>query len=297
MQKTEKLYTVFGLIIKSEFDLPELTAATGDADVAIVWGEVPTHLETPVEKTPWFQIAGGQFLLSVDGIASYFVENGNRIVIEPYQNSKSEDVRVFLLNTVLAVLLHQRDYLVLHGSAAVVDGKALAIVGPSQTGKTSIALNLYNRGYTLLSDEICAIKIENSRAMIFPGIPQLNVWRDTLAFSGKDPDRYQPIRSGIKKYAVPIHDQFGETSFELENIVFLKHHNLTIFLNESVHGGDRFKQLIQHAYFVEAVTDKVQHFKLCAAIIKYVFLCQVTFNEQPYQVDQITDFMLKELQK
>jgi len=295
MPKTKKIYAAFGLIIKSEIDLPGLIPATGHADVEIVYGEAPAGLETPLAMTPWFQIADGQFLLKVDGVARYYAENGNRIVIEPFQDAENEDVRVFLLNSVLAALLHQRDYLVLHGSAVIVDGKAVAIVGASQTGKTAIALNFYDRGHVLLSDEIAAIKIQNDRAVIFPGIPQLNVWHDTLQLAGKDLESYLPVRKGLNKYIFPVYEQFGAEGISLENLVFLKHHNQTEITKELIQGGSRFRQLMQHAYVLGAVSDKVQHFKICAKIIEQAFFCQLTFHERPYRIDQIADLIIKEL--
>lgn len=295
MKGSSNIYTAFGLIFDSEMELPELIPAAGQADVKIVWGKVPDHLESPIEKTPWLETAAGQYLLRVDGIAGYYAANGNCIIIEPCHEVKHQDVRVFLLNTVLAALLHQRDYLVLHGSAAVVDGKAAAFVGISQAGKTAIALSLYDRGYLLLSDEISAIQVQDGKAILYPGIPQLNAWRDTLKRAGKNVDAYQPIRNGINKYAFPVYDQFGQTGYELGNIVFLQHHNQKKMYKQVIQGGARLKKLIEHACFINTVTDKARHFHICAAIVKQTALFELTFNELTDPVNQITDMILKEL--
>lgn len=295
MKEINKLFTAFGLIIESEIELPELITAKGQAKAAIVWGQVPDQLKTPVEKTPWFEVEAGKFLLTVEGIAKYYVENGNLIVIEPHKDANLEDVRVFLLNTALAALLKQKGYLVVHGAAAVVKGKAVAFVGPSGAGKTSIALNLLDRGYKLLTDEICAIKIQNGKPVIFPSMPQLNVWRDTLLAEGKDVNSCRPIRQGLAKYAVPIENQFAEEAMELSSIVLLTHHNQETILCEAVKGGEKLKRLVMNSYFAETVVDKTQHFKTCAAALK-AYILQVTYNQHPYQVGKITDYILKELQ-
>jgi hypothetical protein len=291
----KKHYTAFGLTFEAEIDLPELMPAAGPADVQIALGKVPGYLEKPKVKTPWYEAFPGRFLLRVDGIAKYYVENGELIVIEPHSAAQPEAIRVFLLHTVLAALLHQRDYLVLHGAVAIVDGKAVALVGYSGVGKTAIALTLYDRGYTILSDEIGAIKLQDGKPVVVPGIPQLNVWRDTLKRADYDVERYQPIRQEIEKYAVPIHDQFSKSAVELGNIVLMKQHNLAANAWEPLKGAAGFEQLMRSAYFVETVANQAQHFKIAAAIMKNTHLGRVTFNDQPYQVDKVTDFILGEL--
>jgi hypothetical protein len=291
----KKHYTAFGLTFEAEINLPELMPAAGPADVRIALGKVCGYLKKPAVKTPWYEVAPGQFLLRVDGIAAYYAENGNRIVIEPHPAAKPEDIRVFLWHTILAALLHQRDYLVLHGATVVVDGKAVALVGYSGVGKTAIALTLYDRGYNLLGDEICAIKLQDGKPVVFSGISQLHVWRDTLKKADKDVQRYRPIRQGIEKYAFPLREQFTQTQVELGNIVLLRQHKLTINEWESLKGAAGYEQMMRNAYFIETVADKAQHFKIGAAIIKNANLGSVTFNDRPYQVGKVTNFILKEL--
>jgi hypothetical protein len=297
MDDKKKHYAAFGLGITSEIDLPELLPAADLANVQIRLGKTPGHLETPEVKTPWYEAAPGRFLLRVDGIAAYYVENGNRIVIEPNPKTRPENIRVFLLNTVLAVLLHQRDYLVLHGAVAVVDGKAVALVGHSGVGKTAIALTLFDRGYEILGDEICAIKLQDGKPVVVPGIPQLNVWRDTLEKAGKDMSNYRPIREGIEKYVFPVKERFGGEPTELGRIVLLATHNRPEIESAPVKGGACFEKLMRNAYCLETAMNKTEHFRISAAVVNQALIRQVTFIQHPYQVDQVTDFILGEVNR
>jgi hypothetical protein len=288
-------YTAFGLNIAASIALPELLPANGQADVQIALGKTPDHLEKPAVKTPWYEACPGRFLLRVDGIAQYYVENGELVVIEPHPAAQPEAIRVFLLHTVLAALLHQRDYLALHGAVAIVDGKAVALVGYSGVGKTAIALTLSDRGYAILSDEIGAIKLQDGKPVAVPGIPQLNVWHDTLKKADKDVHSYQPIRQGIEKYAFPVRGEFGREPVALGNIVLLKQHNLATNEWKSLKGAAGFEQMMRNAYFVETIANQAQHFKIGAAIMQNSHLSRVTFNDRPYQIDKVTDFILGEL--
>jgi hypothetical protein len=285
----------FGLTLESELNLPELLPVTDPADVRITLGKTPDHLETIEVKTPWYEATPGRFLLQVEGSAKYYVENGALIVIEPRPTAQPEVIRVFLLHTVLAALLQQRDYLVVHGAAAVVDGKAVVLVGNSSVGKTAIALTLYDRGYEILGDEIGAIRLQDGKPVVVPGIPQLNVWRDTLKRADHNVEHYQPVRQGIEKYAFPIQKRFGKSPVALGNIVLLKQHNLATNEWEPLKGSTGFEQLLRNVYFVETVANQAQHFKIAAAIMQNTHLGRVTFNDQPYQVDKVTDFILGEL--
>jgi hypothetical protein len=295
MEKMKKTYSVFGLVIESELELTELLPATGQADVQIMVGKAPDRLGNPQVKTPWYEAAPGRFLLRVEGSAKYYVENGELIIIEPHPAAQPEAIRVFLLHTVLAALLQQRDYLVVHGAAAVVDGKAVVLVGNSSVGKTAIALTLFDRGYEILGDEIGAITLQDGKPVVVPGIPQLNVWRDTLKRADHAVERYQPIRQGIEKYAVPIRERFGKAPVGLENIVLLRQHNLATTEREPLKGAAGFEQMLRNAYFVETVANQARHFMIGAAIMQNTHLRRVTFNDQPYQVDKVTDFILGEL--
>ena len=121
---TKAFWSAFGLAFESGMELPEMNQVTGvPADIEIAPGKVPRHVENAFYACPWYEAAENQFLIRVPGIASFHVENGNRIVAEGSDGASSEDVRVFLLNTVLPALLLQRGMVALHGAAAVINGQ------------------------------------------------------------------------------------------------------------------------------------------------------------------------------
>ena len=65
-------------------------------------------------------------------------------------------------NSVLGVplghLLQNNDFQVLHGSAVTENSLGFSFIGKSGIGKSSIALSLINKGFKLLTEDLCIIK-------------------------------------------------------------------------------------------------------------------------------------------
>ncbi len=68
-----------------------------------------------------------------------------------------------------AALLH--GYEVLHASAVVWEGGAIALVGPSRAGKTSVALELCRRGASFLADDVLVLERAGTLLLAHPGTP------------------------------------------------------------------------------------------------------------------------------
>jgi hypothetical protein len=64
-----------------------------------------------------------------------------------------------------------RELEVLHASAVVIDGGAVAFLGRSGSGKTSLALGLCERGATFLADDVLALERVDDQLLGHPGTP------------------------------------------------------------------------------------------------------------------------------
>ncbi len=79
----------------------------------------------------------------------------------------------------LAATLHGLE--LFHASAVAFDGRAIAFVAPSGTGKTSLALALVARGAALVTDDVLALEPAGIGVLAYPGVPLTNVAADQLA--------------------------------------------------------------------------------------------------------------------
>lgn len=138
-------------------------------------------------------------VLSWNEIGAFVVRNGNEIVISPAPNVEDQLLRTFLLGPVLAVLLRQRGFLVLHASAVTTDRHVLLFMGGSGWGKSTMAAALCDQGYQLLSDDVTAIDMTTGLPTVIPGYPQIKLWPDSARALGRDPELLPKLHIGGDK--------------------------------------------------------------------------------------------------
>ena len=247
MSADHRLYTAYGLAIRSEIRLPLPPApAESDAQVSIRMGAVPETLGAIREMRRAWQAAPGMFLLTVDGVGRYLVRQGREIIVEPACED-AEGVITFLLGSVLAACLKQRGILTLHASAIATNDGAVLFAGHSGRGKSTLLAALLERGHTMLSDDVTGIVQDGQNGLLaLPAYPCLRLWRDAveaLGWSGRTRGR---VREGMEKFLAPV-ERVGE-ALPVRAVFVLRYHSLKDFQIERASQGAAFRQLLQRIY-------------------------------------------------
>lgn len=213
MTTTSGLYRVFGLDVQAEIALPELAAAPDAAaldrttDVTIRIGDAPRP-PGAVAIAEGVAADAGRFWMDVPDVARIVVRSGREIVVDPVPGADALVIRAFLLGSALGALLHQRGLLPLHASAVRMGGGAVAFLGASGAGKSTIALHLADRGvgrgHATLSDDICALEIVDGATLLHPGPRRMKLWPGSLAATGRDPVGLAPVLPMLDKYQLPL---------------------------------------------------------------------------------------------
>jgi len=168
---TRPFYTAYGLDIASALALPELAleaAAEGRAawpgaapDVTIEMGAAlaPGSFEAACESLRADRELGE---LAWRGVGRFRLQRGRWVRAEPQAGVAQETLRAFLLGPVLATLLFQRGFLVLHASAVALPEAsgawgAVAFLGRSGEGKSTMAACLHARGCPIVADDYIAV--------------------------------------------------------------------------------------------------------------------------------------------
>ncbi len=292
-------YHIFGLHITSAIPLPVPLISDPppelERDVVIAYGKVPDALTNPKAKAARAQATPGEFLLRIDGVARYYVQDGRRITIMPEAGAGDDDILIFLMGSAMGALLHQRNVLVLHAGAIVVDGESVIFSGPSGIGKSTLVAGFHQRGYPFLADDACAITTANGRPAVIPGFPYLKLWGDCLKKLNTDKDVLKSVRrdKDLGKYFLPI-EGFQNVPVPLKSIFALETTNTDKMEITVAKGREKIGLLIDSTYrvrYLKGLGGNKNHFKQCAAVAAQAAVYRTVRPNKGFSLKELMDLV------
>lgn len=175
-------------------------APYAEPDVFIRLAKVPAELEGAGYQDSILSVADGSLLLDIKGVARYLIRDGREIIIDICPNAEEGDVATFAFGSALGTLLYQRGILALHGSAVRTSKGAVIFSGEKGAGKSTLASALCVRGWEFMSDDVCAVHLENGTPVLYPGLSRAKLANDSYSqIYGHSPEEL-PISPILKKY-------------------------------------------------------------------------------------------------
>ncbi|MBO9712258.1 hypothetical protein [Sphingomonas sp.] len=290
-------YRLFGLTLASSIALPELPAAPegATAEVRIALGEV---LDPPgAERMLGLRAAAGIGFLEAPGVR-YRVENGSRITVDAEAGTPAQNIRLFLLGSAMAALLHQRGTLPLHANAIETDRGAILFSGKSGAGKSTLAAAFLDRGHRLLADDVSAITRTPRGHQVQPGVPRIRLWRDAVERSGRDTGDLDAAFEGMDKYVVPVGAGRSPEALPLRAIFVLADAGEAGISLRRLPAGEAIQALVANTYrgvYVPLVGDSERHFGSCVAIAREVPVFELRRPWDPAGIEAIVDHVLGRL--
>lgn len=198
---TERAYSVFGGILRSELPMAELPPGTvpatpewrlrvvaGAADHApgellgsdTVFGET---LVRGYRRPDGYSLVfddTGRFDVSADGASITWHQPGPDVI---------EAAQADVTSRVLALALHAAGVFSLHASAVSIDGAGVAFMAPKHHGKSTLCSALVLAGARALSDDTVPVRL-GATPFLAPGLPRLRLWSDSASrlFGMEDAD-------------------------------------------------------------------------------------------------------------
>lgn len=186
---TPEAYWIHGLSIRSNVALAGMTAPISTPDVTV---------EKPRVATVETEHPSGDLLLDIDlpwrfsvtrrtdrSVAVLYsshlmfdvhVGNPTTISVTAARDPDLEYAPLLLQGAVLAVLATLGGRLALHATAVGIDGKGIALVGPSGLGKTTVAALACAGGGRLISDDVVIPKFDRGPVpVVYPGLLELRL--------------------------------------------------------------------------------------------------------------------------
>lgn len=264
-------YELYGLRLASEIafpELPSLPAPSTAADVRIRVGEIPRDLP----DSPGFHRLGQVSLLNVAGTARYCCLGEGELLVEPRSGAPPRNVRLFLLGSALALVLHRRGLLPLHGNSVEIEGRAHVFLGPSGSGKSTLAAWFHDRGFPIIADDVSVVRLEaGGEAVVTPGLPRFRLWREAIERSGRSfaglRRSFEEEGEDVDKFDVPATRTASEP-VALGSILWLERGAPSAII--PLAGGDAVEALFANIYRGEFLSGQQhrQHWRQCVALAR-----------------------------
>lgn len=281
-------YSAYSLIIQAFLPLPELvsvqeagTESQLEPDVTIRMGRLASFAVEASAMGRDLRITADGIYLFWDKVGSFLVRDGREIIVDPLPGVAEHVLRLFILGTTMAMLLHQRrETIVLHASVVAISGQAVAFVGVKGAGKSTMAATLQARGHALMADDILAVRMGQNGPLALSGFPHLKLWPDSLAVLGHDPQSLPQLRPELEKRGHRLTAGFSTEVVPLRCIYML---NLGPESSiETFPPQQAWAILMPHWYGARFGSELLQalglssHFLQCATLAKQVPICRLS---------------------
>ena len=217
------IYSAYGLQIRSFMPLPELLpAADSQWDISIEIGSAECIPPEVLDKQGYLKVTPTQSVIYLPGLVTFLVCEGVRILVDVAPDADEDLVRSYLVGTVMGILLYQRGLSVLHASAVEMDGYAVAFMGQSGQGKSSIAAALQAYGHQLCNDDVTPVGLNGDLAIAYPGFPQMKLTSESASALGYSPASLFELNSLEEKRGYRVIDRFTQTPIPLRCVYVLE---------------------------------------------------------------------------
>lgn len=239
-----------------------------------------------------------QILLKHKQIGKFLISNGNRITVDLLPNISDTLICKGILNYAIPCAIHQRILLPLHANAFVHKEKAILVLAKSGVGKSTLAAAMQNRGYDVLSDDLCVVKIKtNTQPLVFPGTPRIGLKMSAINFLNKDINCMKKIKKN--KYAIKTN--FYTKPIEIKYVYIFEKNKKTEPILSDLSDLNFIKKvhLIQnHVYrkqIMYIANIEALNFKLCAKLAEKVIIKHISRPENRTTIDELANLLENDL--
>lgn len=288
-------YRIYGLLVETEHGLEShAEAMSGDAPVDLVIlraGDTEFLAARLIaESETWHDgylrhvdlPDGGLYVAWKDWLELLVDTSGTSLRFAARPEAPPESLAAYLVIFGVCLSLMLQGEETLHATIVSQGGKGLGLIGPSGTGKSTLAAQLIRRGARLVTDDVARFDFSGSEARVYPGSCYLKLYGDSAKAvlpASENAGLFDPDED---KSLIEIPDRpFNNELTRLERLVFLSPDdeavNREAIILSEVTGLERFElltgstmnskftrpwRLRQQMQFVQSVSSKVPFFKL-----------------------------------
>lgn len=262
------------------------------SDSTINYDSLPLELEGATAYGVLWQARQGAFLLDVPDVARYLVKAGRFITIDPSPYASTSSVEYHLRLLPMASLLYQRGLLAFHAAVVAKNEFTFLIAGGSGSGKSTILTALLQRGWTMLSDDLAAVDLNNNNQIIvYPTYSEIALWPESLESLGINSSSL-PFCDTNRKLLLP--EQFNTKTRQLCGIYLLGIHNKSNLETEKIATNSCFQTIgafLYNSHIADALCDRLNYLRCVAAISNSIPITNLRRPRGKWSVEELVNFI------
>ncbi|NVJ87807.1 MAG: hypothetical protein HWE15_16000 [Algoriphagus sp.] len=267
-------YKVYGLVCESQVELPALLPVEKISNIDFkvrVVETIPAFQIPAIFQEEGLSYNESEFYLEMPEIAQYLVQNGKTIYIKALTKDW-DSILLFFYSNCLGALLFQKNLIPFHVSGVVnKEGKVWLFAAPSQTGKSTTALKLKEKGFEIFTDDTALIFVKEGKSWAIPSYPMIRAWKSTLdrqkVYKESDGSR---IREEFDKYGILYHQDFSDEPREILGVIFLEEKGTEIRVEKlsQMQGLEFLGHNVYRGYWIEGMNKQILQFQVLTSIAR-----------------------------
>jgi hypothetical protein len=305
---------IYGLRVHLSHSVPGLSFSSlhsTSPDIQVDFGAMPSWLgDEQATKQVWFvrpneqhdadprlivwRLRAGFHLRYADG-TQFAVDNaGARVwATWPTDTLTLEDTATYLLGPVMGFVLLLRGCISLHACAVAVDDRAIALVGPAGSGKSTSAAAFAERGYAILAEDVVTLQDRGAEFLVQPGYPSIRLWPSSVeALYGTAATLPRLTPTWDKCYLDLTQEQyeFQQQPLPLAAIYLLgERHDKRAPVIRELAPTERLISLVANTYatYLMDRTMRAREFEVLGRVLKSVPIRRVTPHSDPARIGEL----------
>lgn len=262
------LYSVYGLTIHSEIPLPGMRTGEGPPDVLVRYGQVERQPPEEIRINGYYGLSGDDIHYVWRGICRTRIQGGREITVEPDPGDHEDAIMNLVIGPFIALAMHQRGRLVMHGSGVLINGAVVGFVGNSGQGKSTTAAAFMLEGYPIVTDDLLSVMEQDDDGGFIAHIggSQIKLWPESVRAIGADPDHLPRIASVKDKRMYSFERSGTAETLPIACIYVLEEGEEGI---EPLKPNEALVELARHSYcaiLIDEMGDRRRHFMQCARL-------------------------------
>lgn len=247
-----------------------------------------------------FHRVGKHYLLRFPGLADFTVSaSGTEVAVHPVPGVSEQTVEHLYLNQVLPLAMSRQWKLVLHASAVEVENVAVAFLGPSGRGKSTLAASFATSGHRFLTDDGLQVEKGGEGYMVRPSHASIRLWDDSRQELIPASTHVAPaVDYSVKTRLLAGNEvAFCDVARPLRCMYFLGAGDVDDIAIHPARGRDAMIELVRHSFLLDIEEREmlVSHFGQLAELARIPMFARLDFPRRYATLPKVRDAVIRHL--